>query len=92
MVTWFQYRDPLVGVLDYIAEVRLPGHNCFSLIVLSVPQKKCQTDSVEEGILAISHHDDLQFIDESDVVCSGQNPGTYTRVMSPSRKPRPRMQ
>ena len=23
MVTWFQYRDPLVGVLDYIAEVRL---------------------------------------------------------------------
>ena len=22
METWFQYRDPLVGVLDYIAEVR----------------------------------------------------------------------
>ncbi|SRR6266566_6239141 len=91
MVTWFQYRDPLVGVLDYIAEVRLPGHNCFALIVLSVPQKNCQTDNVEEGILAIAHHDDLQYVDD-DVVCSSQNAGIYTRVMSSSRKPRPRMQ
>ena len=27
-MSWFQYRDPLVGVLNYIAEVRLPGHDC----------------------------------------------------------------
>jgi hypothetical protein len=62
----------------------------FALIVLSGPQKKCQTDNVEEGILAISHHDDLQYIE--DVVCSSQNAGIYTRVMPSSRKPRPRMQ
>ena len=23
---WFQYRDPLMGVLDYIAEVRVHGY------------------------------------------------------------------
>ena len=28
MMTRFQYRDPLVGVLDYIEEVRPPGHGC----------------------------------------------------------------
>ena len=27
-MTWFQNRDPLVGVLDYIAEVRPPGYDC----------------------------------------------------------------
>ena len=29
-MSWFQCRDrdPLVGVLDYIAEVRLPGYDC----------------------------------------------------------------
>ena len=27
-MTWFQYRDPLVGILDYIAEVRPPVRNC----------------------------------------------------------------
>ena len=27
MVPWFQYRDPLIGVLDYIVEVRLPEHD-----------------------------------------------------------------
>ena len=42
------------------------------LIVLSKPKKKCQTDNVEEGILAIAHHDDLQFVE--DVVCPSQNP------------------
>jgi hypothetical protein len=26
-MTWFQNRDPLVGVLDYIVEVRPPGHD-----------------------------------------------------------------
>jgi hypothetical protein len=24
---WYQYRDPLAGVLDYIVEVRPPGHD-----------------------------------------------------------------
>ena len=28
MMAWFQNRDPLVGVLDYIAEVCLPGYEC----------------------------------------------------------------
>lgn len=27
MTPWFQYRDPLVGVLDYIVEVRLPWYD-----------------------------------------------------------------
>ena len=26
MTTWFQYRDPLIGVLDYIIEVRIYKH------------------------------------------------------------------
>jgi hypothetical protein len=26
MTSLFQYRDPLIGVLDYIAEVRLHGY------------------------------------------------------------------
>jgi len=51
----------------------------FALIVLSGPQKKCQTDNVEEGILGIAHHNDLQFIKDSDVVCSSQNTGIDTR-------------
>ena len=85
MMTWFQYRDPLVGVLDYIAEVRPPG--LFALIVLSEPQKKCLTDNVKEDTLAIAHHDDLQLIE--DVVCPSQNTGFYTRnkrVIRASRK------
>jgi hypothetical protein len=49
----------------------------FALIVLSGPQQKCQSDNVEEGILAIAHHDDLQLIE--DVVCPSQNTGIYTR-------------
>jgi hypothetical protein len=50
------------------------------LIVLSGPQKKCQTDNAEEGILAIAHHDDLQFVE--NVVCPSQNAGIYTGKMS----------
>ena len=32
MTAWLQYRDPLIGVLDYIVEVRLPefGHSLSS--------------------------------------------------------------
>jgi hypothetical protein len=60
----------------------------FALVVLSGPQKKCQADDVEEGILAIAHHDDLQLIE--DVVCPSQNARIYTlnkRAMLASRKP-----
>jgi hypothetical protein len=39
MTTWFQYRDPLIGVLDYIAEVRLPGHDCLRLMYSMGPQE-----------------------------------------------------
>ena len=46
-------------------------------------------DNVEEGILAITHHDDLHYIAD-DVVCSSKNAGIYIRVMPSSRKPRPR--
>ena len=49
----------------------------FALFVLSAPQKKCETDNEEEGILAIAHHDDLQYIE--DVVCPSQNAGIFTR-------------
>ena len=48
----------------------------FALIVLSWPQKKCQADNVEEGILAIAHHDDPQFIENENVVCYA---GIYAR-------------
>jgi hypothetical protein len=27
LMPWYQYRDPLVGVLDYIVEVRTPGYD-----------------------------------------------------------------
>jgi hypothetical protein len=27
LTPWYQYRDPLVGVLDYIVEVRPPGYD-----------------------------------------------------------------
>lgn len=26
LMPWYQYRDPLIGVLDYIVEVRLLEH------------------------------------------------------------------
>ena len=61
MMTWFLYRNPRVGILDYIycggtsAWARL-----LALIVLSGPQRKRQTDNVEEFILAIVNHDDLR--------------------------------
>ena len=28
LTIWYQYRDPLVGVLDYIVEVRPAGYVC----------------------------------------------------------------
>ncbi|KAI0285934.1 hypothetical protein BGY98DRAFT_1173350 [Russula aff. rugulosa BPL654] len=47
-----KYRDPLVGVLDYIAE-------------------KCQVDNAEEGILALTRHDDLRFIKDVETLTAG---------------------
>ena len=57
----------------------------FASIVLSGPPKKCQSDDVEEGILAIAHYDDLQLID--DVVCSSQNAGIYTLIYRQYARP-----
>ncbi len=34
------------------------------------PQKKCQADNVEEGLLAIAHDDDLRIFEH--VVCPSQ--------------------
>ena len=38
-MTKFQYRDPLNEVLDYIVEVRLPGHDCPRLMHSVVPKR-----------------------------------------------------
>jgi hypothetical protein len=39
MSTWFQYRDPLIGILDYIVEVRTFGHDCSRSIYLAGPKR-----------------------------------------------------
>jgi hypothetical protein len=71
-MNWFQYRDPLSEVLDYIIEVRPPGHELFPFDVFSGPQKKCcLDDTVAEETIAIAHDDDLQLI--GDVVRPSQN-------------------
>ena len=72
IMTWFQYRDPLSEVLDYIVEVRPSGHEPFLFDVFSGPQKKCRLDdTVAEETIAIAHDDDLQLI--GDVVRPSQN-------------------
>ena len=38
-MTWFQYRDPLSEVLDYIVEVRPPGHDCSRLMYSVAPKR-----------------------------------------------------
>lgn len=55
-VSRFQYRDPLIGVLDYIAEVGA-YISAFTSSVLIIPQKKCPNNTV-----AIAHDDDLRYI------------------------------
>lgn len=73
-MTWFQYRDPLIEVLDYIVEVRLPGHDFSRLVYSNDLQKKCSLDeTVAEDTIAIVHDDDLQFIE--DVVSPCQKAG-----------------
>jgi hypothetical protein len=42
-MTSFQYRDPVTGILDYIVEVRLPGHDDSSRLMyeyLGGPKKE----------------------------------------------------
>jgi hypothetical protein len=54
-----QYRDLLIGILDYIVEVRLLRNARLLLVYLfSELQKKCP-----EGAIAIAHDDDLQFVE-----------------------------
>jgi hypothetical protein len=65
-MTLFQYRDPLIGVLDYIVEVRARGQCLFALIVISGPQKKSHEDTISEDTIAVAHDDDLKLI--KDVV------------------------
>jgi hypothetical protein len=62
-MTCFQYRDPLIGVLDYIAEVGFPR-------LLSVPVGVTQPllkQKCPETTIAIAHESDLQNVEE--VVC-----------------------
>jgi hypothetical protein len=72
-MTWFQYRDPLSEVLDYIVEVRPPRHELFPFDVSSGPKKKCcLDDTIADETIAIAHDDDLQLIID-DVVRPSQN-------------------
>ena len=57
MTARFQYRDPLIGILDYIAQVRLRVCPLTSSL-LSGFQKKCS-----ETVIAIAHDDDLQIVE-----------------------------
>jgi len=41
-MTLFQNRDPLVGVLDYIAEVRPPGHHFLPFLYLAHPKRNAR--------------------------------------------------
>jgi hypothetical protein len=38
LTLWYQYRDPLVGILDYILEVCPPVYNLI-LVALSGPKE-----------------------------------------------------
>ena len=71
---WYQYRDPLVGILDYIVEVR-PSESDRSLSLYLVDQKKCIEDGTPEDTIAIVHDNDLELIE--DVVSSSQNNAIY---------------
>ena len=62
-MAWFQYRDPLSEVLDYIVEVRPPEHELFPFDVFNGPKKKCYLDdTIADDTIAIAHDDDLQLI------------------------------
>jgi hypothetical protein len=76
LTPWYQYRDPLVGILDYIVEVRPPEYDRLLSSYL-VGQKKCIEDVKTEDTIAIVHDDDLQLIE--DMVSPSQNTAFYIR-------------
>ena len=88
LTPWYQYRDPLVGILDYIIQVSPPEYDR-SFQYHSAYQKKCNDDISGAGdIIAIAHDDDLRLIE--GVVCPSQNARIYTRnkrVIRASREP-----
>ena len=53
--------------------------------VLTERQKKCIEDAIAEDIIAITHDDDLHFIE--DVVGPSQNPGIYTQTHTDNARP-----
>ena len=59
MTSCFQYRDPLVGVLDYIAEV---SFIFIFLMFVDAIQQKCLNSG--DSVIAIAHDDDLELIEE----------------------------
>jgi uncharacterized membrane protein len=58
MIFCFQYRDPLIGVLDYIVKV---GILIFSCICTYRLRKKCP------NTVAIARDDDLRLVKEVSV-------------------------
>ena len=66
-----QYRDPLIGVLDYIVEVRPPEYDRSRIMYSASHKKKCIEDGVDEDTIAVAHDDELQLIE--DVVSLSQN-------------------
>ena len=88
LTPWYQYRDPLDGILDYIIQVRPPEYDR-SFLYYSAYRKKCNDDiSVAGDIIAIAHDDDLRLIE--GVVRPSQDARIYTRnkrVVCAFRKP-----
>ena len=70
-----QYRDPLIGVLDYIVEVGV--FVVSRLLQLGELQQKCQD---RDNVLAIGHDDDLQDIE--GVVCQSINKNILLKTTS----------
>ena len=61
----FQYRDPLLGVLYYIAEVRRTDMTvrCYCK-VLNGSRKICLEEAIAEDTIAVAHDDDLLLIED----------------------------
>jgi hypothetical protein len=70
-----QYRDPLIGVLDYIVEVGV--FVVSRLLQLGELRQKCQD---RDNVLAIGHDDDLQDIE--GVVCQSINKNILPKTTS----------
>jgi hypothetical protein len=61
MIFCFQYRDPLIGVLDYIVKVGILIFSCFACICTYRLRKKCP-DTV-----TIARDNDLRLVKEVSV-------------------------